>query len=425
MKKNEIFDYIIIGSGPTACFSALSLSENLKQRKKILLITGESKNLVFSNSHINFLKNIKKNKKYFEKFNILKTKKNLYSTGLIGGLSNFWGGQLQKYDKNDKFIENFKNYSQYNFYCKKVLENLKLLKIKYKSNEIISENFENFSPSFIFWNNNIFKKIINKLNRLKFLEIKKKRVQKIFKSKNFYEICFEKTTQKIKAKKIILATGTLSLSKILLNSTSQKNIFFCDHLPHYLFCLDMKNIIKNSSKYKNFKIIQKKINKKNIFFASVYDLSNFKINEIVSYFFKKNLFFLKNFKFLKFSKFIKPIQLWTPKMISVFQMLKNYKLKHHSTYDSSKDLVYKRFIHNLNKNLKIIGKSQNILGFHYHNLYFKINNKRIPLDVFLKKKFGKNIICVDSSSVKDISVLPPTFSTMALSYYKTKKFCKK
>ena len=30
MKKNEIFDYIIIGSGPTACFSALSLSENLK-----------------------------------------------------------------------------------------------------------------------------------------------------------------------------------------------------------------------------------------------------------------------------------------------------------------------------------------------------------------------------------------------------------
>ena len=36
-------------------------------------------------------------------------------------------------------------------------------------------------------------------------------------------------------------------------------------------------------------------------------------------------------------------------MISVFQMLKNYKLKHHSTYDSSKDLVYKRFIHNLNK----------------------------------------------------------------------------
>ena len=28
MRKNEIFDYTIIGSGPTACFSALSLSEN-------------------------------------------------------------------------------------------------------------------------------------------------------------------------------------------------------------------------------------------------------------------------------------------------------------------------------------------------------------------------------------------------------------
>ena len=40
------------------------------------------------------------------------------------------------------------------------------------------------------------------------------------------KFAFEKTTQKIKAKKIILATGTLSLSKILLNSLHKKIFFF-------------------------------------------------------------------------------------------------------------------------------------------------------------------------------------------------------
>ena len=422
--KKKIFDIAIIGSGPTACFSALSLRDNLKKKKKIILLTGETDGLSNSNAHPNFTKNIyRKQKGYFEKFTISNVKNNyLFSTGLIGGFTNFWGGQLQTYDKDDEFVKNFDNFSNYKKYCKKVINYINSFSSK-KNNkkDLVSKNFENLNPNLI-KKKNIFKEILQNLIKNKFLIKNKSRVLKIIKLSDSFKIITKNTNQNIEAKQIIMACGLLSTSKIILSSTSIRQSIFYDHYPHYLFCLDFKNIIKNKLKKKNFLTIKKKERQKNIFFASVYDLSNFNINEFSSYFFKTNIKIFNKFKLPNIFKLIKPIQLWTPSMLNFYQMSRNNKIKIFTNYKKEKDKVYLLFKKNLNKDLSIIKESKNFLGFHYHNLNFKIKDKYYKLDKILNTKFGTNIICVDSSSVKDISVIPPTLSLIALSYFKTKNF---
>ena len=426
MKKKKIFDIAIIGSGPTGCFSALSLKDNLKNKKKIILITGESDELIESKAHPNFTKNISKKKKFFEKFKISNNKNSfLFSCGLEGGLSNFWGGQLQMYSEKDNFIKNFNNFKEYKFYCKKIRNYINFFKIKKTlKKSLISKSFEDSNP-ILLNDNSLFKKIISNLIKENFLIKEKKRVSKIIKLNNRYQIKLKNSGIKIESKKIIMACGTLSASKIILNSTDSTQSSFNDHYPHYLFCLDVKNFIKNTLNIKNFLTIKRNKSKKNIFFASVYDLSNFNLNEFSSYFFKTNFKLLNKYKMPNFFKLIKPIQIWTPKMLNFYKMKKSLDVQIFSDYDKDKDKIYYLFKKNLNKSLHIIKESKNYLGFHYHNLNFQINKKNYSFDKILKYKFGNNIVCVDASSVKDISVMPPTFSLMALSYFKTKKFIKK
>lgn len=422
--KTDKFDIAIIGAGPTACFSALSLMDNLKSKKKIILLTGETNDLTYSNAHPNFNKKIhNKEGGFFEKFKIFNTKNNyLFATGLIGGFSNFWGGQLQTYDKKDSFVKNFNSFNDYKFYCKKVYEYVSYFRyIKKKNQNLVSKNFENLSPILI-KKHNIFKEIFNELIKKKFLVKNKSRVLKIIKEKNIFKIITKKDSTNIEAKQVIMACGTLSTSKIILNSTSISQSIFYDHYPHYFFCLDIKNTLKNEINKKNFLTIKKKEKQKNIFFASVYDLSNFYLSEISSYFFKKNLKILNKFKLPNIFKLIKPIQLWTPPMLNLYKMNKKNIVKISTNYKKEKDKVYSLFRKNLNKNLILLRESNNYLGFHYHNLNFKLNKKFYDVDKILMSKFGSGIICVDSSSVKDISVIPPTLSLIALSYFKTKKF---
>ena len=422
--KKKIFDIAIIGSGPTACFSALSLRDNLKKKKKIIILTGETDGLSNSNAHPNFTKNLYKNQRgCFEKFTISNAKNNyLFSTGLMGGFTNFWGGQLQTYDKKDEFIKNFVSFSNYKTYCKKIINYINSFNLqKNNKKDLVSKNFENLTPNLI-KKKNIFKEILQNLIKKKFLIKNKSRVVKIIKLSDGFKIITKNSKQNIEAKQIIMACGLLSTSKIILTSTSIRQSTFYDHYPHYLFCLDVKNIIKNKLNKKNFLTIKKKENQKNIFFASMYDLTNFNINEFISYFLKKNLKILNRFKLPIIFKLIKPIQLWTPKMLNLYKMNKNNEIKIFKNYKKEKDRVYSLFKNNLNKDLVILKESKNYLGFHYHNLNFKIKKNFYSLDQVLNYKFGSNIICVDSSSVKDISVIPPTLSLIALSYFKTKKF---
>ena len=183
MKK---FDIAIIGAGPTACFSALSLKDNLKIKKNNLL-TGETNDLTYSDAHPNFNKKIFNQRGgFFEKFKIFNTKNNyLFSTGLLGGFSNFWGGQLQTYDKKDEFVKNFNSFNEYKSYCKKICDYISFFKYKKnKKQNLISKNFENSSPILI-KKKIIFKEIFNDLIKQKFLIKKKSRVLKIIKEKNY------------------------------------------------------------------------------------------------------------------------------------------------------------------------------------------------------------------------------------------------
>ena len=176
MKKKKIFDIAIIGSGPTGCFSALSLKDNLKNKKKIILITGESDELIESKGHPNFTKKISEKKNFFEKFKISNSKNSfLFSSGLEGGLSNFWGGQLQMYSEKDNFIKNFNNFKEYKFYCKKIRNHINFFKIKKTiKKSLISKSFEDSNP-ILLNDNSLFKKIISNLIKENFLIKEKKR----------------------------------------------------------------------------------------------------------------------------------------------------------------------------------------------------------------------------------------------------------
>jgi hypothetical protein len=396
MKKvNKFYDIAIVGSGPTACLSAIALRENLKKKikVKVALITGESNNLTNNCIHPNFINSLKKN--IFEKFNFTQNIKfNLVSTGIVGGLANFWGGQLERFCKNDNFIKNFKSFKEYNFYCDKVLEIIKVTeKKKYKKKRRVVDNYQFNNPN-IYKNNKIFSKIITNLIKEKFLEKKKERVCKVLFENNYFRLYFEKNKY-IYAKKIILASGVLSNSKILLNSTKASHSFFRDHYPHFLYFFDYKNYFKNLTKYKNYLSFKKNKKDKTILFGSLYDLGKFNLNELFFFLFNKELFFFKKIKLGILSRYLRPIQFWTNKMLIQFSMDKNFKLSKKINYNYKNDSEYIKFANILKKNLIIILRGCSFLGFHYHNLNFVMNKKIYNINNFLKKIYNKNIICDD------------------------------
>jgi len=264
---------IVVGSGPSGTTFCMSAMKNNKNIKKILML---DQGYIKKNNKKNIEKISKKKiyhpklindeyhfvtKNYKSKNKIIE--KNFFTIGslALGGLSNVWGGG---YWENKKT-----NNKDYNYFVKKYFE-------VYSSNSKDSYSLSNYLNKYK-TNNNLkykpaklisFKGQSEVYNSKKMLEILNKLNNFTYKGncyiesiiyKNGYYILIDDRKKKYKCKKLILACGTLSTTRLILKFTKIKNIKI--KLLHNL-SYGFLGILKNNIKYENLE----KHNANSVFF---------------------------------------------------------------------------------------------------------------------------------------------------------------
>ena len=323
-----MYDIIIIGSGISSMCFLDSLNTN---NKKIALLSASFESEISSNVKNMKLyqnlpprfsttnnKNLISLENFFSKNNI-HFDKNLSIFGLLdnGGVSNYWGASCQFIDekkinflnKNNRkeLIKSFNElYEKYNFsgFYNSSLENKKKIKnkkvvrefeeiiekcsneeIKFYKNCIAFDDISNkmFTPK------NFGNKIFNKVENINYF------VKKISKEKNFYKIycesLYDSKEHIIISKKIILATGTLTTSKLVCEMLEIDKKIDIDHNP-MLFGLFLfkKSITEQSILLSK---VAAEIHSKKSKLTSVANLRG--SNNIIKKKIFENYFFMKNY----------------------------------------------------------------------------------------------------------------------------------
>ena len=274
MKK--ILDIAVIGSG----LAALNFADAYtRSGKKINIISFENKKIINKNNKqkIEFLPSQMRGQindvtNYFTGNN-LKLTNNCKVLGVLnfGGLSNYWGLQIDNCINNDHNINKTdfesikKNFDEFlnefnligsNFNKKKLFNNeFKLPEIL---NSLIKEKKGDFickKPILGFFSNKKFKNNLNNINEQRdklnaknfFNKIKKNKklifhnffVSNIKKKENYYQITcknYNNIEKIILAKKLVLAAGTLATTKLLAQYLNLNNEIKIKHHPR-LFSL--------------------------------------------------------------------------------------------------------------------------------------------------------------------------------------------
>jgi len=283
MKKN-ILDLVVIGSG----LSGLNFADEYSRSgKKINIISYVDENILNKNTNhkVNFLpiqmKGKNRNVENYFNANNLEVGKDCKVLGALdfGGLSNYWGLQIDNYINNDQKIGK-KSFSLIESHFLKFLKEYNLIgsyfknkKLLYKKEfnipelltPLIKEKHKNFickKPILGFFagkkfNGNLDKINENKdkLNSINFLsKIKKNKrlifhnyfVHKISKNKNYFEVLCKnkKEIKKFLVKKLVLASGTIATTKLLAEYLNIKNEIKIKHHPRLLSVFFSKKPIK-------------------------------------------------------------------------------------------------------------------------------------------------------------------------------------
>ncbi len=413
--NKKIYDYIIIGAGPSAYASLHALRH---EKVKLGIITGYDKTKIGKNNHNYILDRFKSKYSIREFFHINNYK--LFSPGIIGGLSNFWGGGFfcTRFENLYNFKKIFKSENTYKSIIKKFDINLNVNFIRAKK-KLFIKNYKKINGYYL-EDKKIFKKRINNIiNSKRSFNIYNSLAENIKKNKKYFDINLN-NLHKIRCKKIILAAGVLGNISILKKSFAVKSFSFYDDVPWLVYLLNFNKNFLEKYRLTNLINIAKSIN----LFTSFYNLKFVRLNELLYFFIKKKINILNfNFNF-PFSNIFTFGQIWT-KNTKVKIFVKNSNCTYNNLNKTDKQLT--NFIESLRqkKIFKIYAKRQSPgYGFHYHNLNIIYKNKNFRIDKFLKYKFGKNLICNDASIILKTSPISVTSTIMAIAYQLTKKLIK-
>jgi hypothetical protein len=400
-KLHELYDYIIIGSGPAA---SVILNNLIKTKKKILVVEEGN----FQKVNYKSLKS--------ENFKIRKESR-VFS---VGGTSNKWSQVYSLFSKNEMY--NNKNKNTWPISHKTLLNWCYSVGLKYKFDlKKISEE-------------KIYK---NKFYSRKFIELKKPlRFRKFFKKKNFdmiinckvsfvdekREICtifFDKNfiDYIINSKKLIICAGGIESSLLILKSIKNNKLkelknkkfvgrYFMDHPKCYIGELkfpkeEYTNPLKlkykkNFNIYTGLSLFDKKVRHLNSYirFEDKKSFLNLKKKLMIKIFLemepnKKNYIYLKNDETIIDLKISKRSIITAKKLL--IKIIKNFSQK-----PNKENLEFK-------KN-NLIDASHHMGGL----VYPKIVNKNLKLQGL------KNIFCCSSAVFPTSGSVNPTLIICAL-----------
>ena len=275
LKKDKIFDIIVIGTG----IAGLNFIDKYLEKNKKINVIAPSINKILKPNIKQTIKILPSqmrgryaNVENYYHANNLKLKSDCKAIGSLsfGGLSSYWGLQMDSYINNDQKNLKKKNIQSIKKYFIEFLKKNNLLGIakfgkkqtytndfnipeELKNlNKIKDKEFECKKPIIAFMGKKYFDGDLNRVNEKKqkltaenfYKKIKKKKdiifhnfyLQKINQKKNLIELVCVKNNKKKKflAKKIVLATGTIATTKFLMEFLNIKKEIKIKHHPRLL-----------------------------------------------------------------------------------------------------------------------------------------------------------------------------------------------
>jgi hypothetical protein len=449
-----MYDLIVIGSG----LSSFAFLKGLKTvKKKICIISYESQSTKIKTETENIdYKNLpprlelnNKNKKnilnFYKKNNFkINSQTSIFGVVSHGGVSDYWGCSNEDFNvnkinflnkKNKNFLKKANIFFNNRYYSSDLKKN-RILNNKNQKNYVDLKNkLLNFkSKLFKFYNNttaynekkkiefrpaNYFKEINKKIKLYNYF------VDKIRKRKKYYEIyCNGKKGKKIfRARKLVLAAGTFSTTRIVCEMLKFKNKIKVFHNPmlfgvfisRYLiqnkesrmppsdFALKINDKLTNSSLIANFRRINTIIEKK--IFQNFRQANNYLFRKIFNIF-KFKLIFTNLYLSNKFS--------------NIFFKYDDKEFKIYSDYKKTKinNKLLKRNFQKIYKYLKL----KNLITFlHYSyvpetgsdshfigTIPISKKKSRLSLNENCELKNFKNLFIVDGSSIPKNNLKFPT-----------------
>ena len=447
-----MYDIIIIGSG----ISAFSFLKGLNQKgKKIGMISyeGNSKSKIKHHNLIdrnNLPPRMKVNQKnlnnindFFEKNNF-KVMKNTSIFGLLahGGVSNYWGCSNEEFIFNDLSFLNKKNkvilkdafnFFKSKYYIEKIKKNHDNSINKKKYINIKNKLFTDKSKIFNFYKNSV---AYNEKRKLEFIpknynkEISKKIklynyfVNKIRKKKNYYEMhCTNKNGNLIlRSKKVVLAAGTLSTTRIVCEMLNFKEKIKVMHNPMLFGVFISKYSIKENENKLLPSDMAAKIKDKS--FNTILTANFRRSNKIIENKIYQNFKIAKNFIFKKLYNNFKLKLLFTNlyldnKYSNIFFKFdgKNFKIFSETNYKKRNNKILKSNFRKIYKYLK----HKNIISFlnyfyipetgtdnHFTGTIPISKKKKLSLNENCELKNHKDFYIVDGSCIPQINLKFPT-----------------
>ncbi|WP_171239732.1 hypothetical protein [Ruegeria sp. HKCCA5491] len=346
----------------------------------------------------------------------------------IGGLANYWGKQLQVYDRDDpwgqgRFLENWRAYREA---CDAVQSDFEV--VGGVRRQKLENGFEKSAPRLLTGTKDepgsglraMANAVEKRLREMPDVEIRNGRVQRIETEQELVRLELDDGTR-IKARRVFLAAGVLGTATLLARSLrAATEIRFRDHAPYTINCLRLARILGSPRSYTNrgnFNALTLKWKQDGLckLFASVYTVSQAPLSMLTTRFGLGPHF--RGRRIGRIIDFVQPVRIWTPKTLVQFHHLPGQdRIEAIQTPKPDMDEYLQHLLdwlasHGVRSALGITDPGQ---GFHYHRL--TLGQRLEPVDRVVRSAFDGKVRVIDASCLPEIGCPPHTLTSMAQAF---------
>lgn len=423
----QTYDVALIGSGPAGYAALMAMQGDIGS---VAVITGATDRPSYGGSAkiISVAYERRKPACLTERTEVSGGGPPLFSAAEVGGLANYWGKQLQVYDREDpwgqgRYIE---NWHSYRLACNKVQAELDV--IGGLRRQILGNGLEKSAPRLLTGTADapgtglgaMSKAVEQRLAEMPNADVHANRV--VYLETDQDAVClFLEGGAKLRARKVFLAAGVLGTASLLSRSASGiDQIGFRDHAPYTINCLRLSRALGPPRSYANrgnfnALTLKRTINDRCNLFASVYAVSQAPASLLTAMLGLGAHF--RGWRIGRLIDFVQPVRLWTPRTLVQLRYLpRQNRIEPVNTPDPAQDegLCFLQDWFASHQVLSQVGVTQPGQGFHYHKLTIGARNQ--PVDQMVDKAYQGRVCVVDASCLSEIGCQPHTLTSMAQAY---------
>ena len=429
----QTYDVIVIGSGPAAVAALAGLPEG----EAIAVVTG-----VENETSINDIKGVHSKIRAVAhervepvgigrplRFSDYK-RSMLTDTATIGGLANYWGQQFVRYAEGDPWSkEIFSNYSDYVACCSAIESRFSCSPSSDANSELFHGVYEATTAKLLVGTKEQPDAGLFAMRRALELLVAKHKATLIGGRVNIMELMktdvqLHLTNRRVlKAKRVVLAAGVVGSLRLTMASFPElKTVRLSDHSPlmTYLLRKPGRLELSRSDNLKHFNTLTlERLEAQRVkLFASFYRMSQAPIGLTLASLGLPP--YLPATYPPRLLDLVTPVQVWTER--SRMRYVINREARHaialgQPNHDDDDDLIqFNDWLAGLGVILKV-SKTPPGFGFHYYGGEVSTDGFSFRgLSDFLEERFSGQVVSVDSSTLLDIGVRPPTLTAMATAY---------